>query len=188
MRFIVSKESMFKDNPSLEMFPQFEKLRDREMKWIALVYDYDSPLAQMPLPIRQKKAGHMVGHSFDDKDNPTGKLKEMLDGADRDVIEAVKEYKKIQYDENKETLLAYNEQLDQFREFMRRTNKKASELKFAQSLQKQMPDLLKAREEIAKIVGFRADDDYVGDDHLNDLSMIEKIIYEEEKEKSQEYD
>ena len=185
MRFIVSGENIFADNPELSMFQHLRELTSSQLKWVALVYDYESPISQMPLPVRQIKAGHLANLAFDENGEPTGVLKDAIAGKHEKIGNAIREYREIQFDEDKETLIAYNEQLKEFREFMRKKDKKAGEVRLALQLQKEMPTLLRMRREIANIVGLRAEDD-MDMEALDDMSTIERIIFEEEKLKDEE--
>ena len=182
MRFKLSSENnIFTENPELKMTQFLSKVNNREMKWIVLVYDYESPLSQMPLPIRKIKAGKMTGWSFNDKNEPQGTLKTIIEGKSDKLNRAIIEFKGLQFDENQESLLAYNEQLKEYRIFMKTKNKKPSELKLAMTIQKELPGLLRARDEIAKIVGLRAhEEDFEVSDIVN-ASTIDKVIFEEQQ-------
>jgi len=187
MRFILeSEKDVFTSNPSLGMTEHLSKLSNREVKWIVLVYDYESPLSQMPLPIRKVKAGTMTGWAVKGA-VVTGALKIIIDGKNKKVNDGIIEYKKIQFDENQEALIAYNEQLKEYRMFFKQKNKKPTELKLAAGLQKQMPELLKARDEIAKLVGLRAHDEEFEISDIVNASTIDKVIFEEEQLKDESY-
>ena len=181
MRFILNPETdVIKDNPTLKMTEHLSQLQNRDIKWIMLVYDYDSPLSQMPLETRKIKAGKMVGFAFVGGGTPTGSLKLIIDGKNQKIINAVKEYHTLQFDENQEALKSYNDQLSQYRKFLSQKDKKTAEIKLAITLQKELPGLLRARDEIAKLVGLRAEEEDFESNDSGDLSTIDKIIYEEE--------
>ena len=181
MRFILNPDrNVFSDNPTLKMTEHLSKLTNKEVKWIALVYDYESPLAQMPLNLRKIKAAQMTGWNIE-SNIPLGDTKLMIDGKNARINKAVAEYKSIQFDENQESLLAFNEQLKEYRAFLKQKQKKPSELKIAMALQKEMPALLKARDEIAKLVGLRAHDEEFEITDIENISTMDKIIFEEEQ-------
>lgn len=184
---IEPSKSAFETNPSLKMTTHLSKLSNKEVKWVILTYDYDSPLSQMPLNIRKIKAGTMTGWEMDGG-NPGRALQAAIDGNNEKINEAIREFKSLQFDENKEALISYNEQLKQYRDFFKRPDKSNAELKTALALQKELPNLLKAREEIVKIVGLRAQDEEDFDINLvENASTIDKIIFEEESLKDNEY-
>jgi len=188
MIFIVSGEqNVFTENPTLKATEFLSKLNNREVKWIALVYDYESPLSQMPLPIRKVKAGKMTGWSFDDKNEPAGALKKIIEGQSEKVNRGISEYKNMQFDENQEALIAINEQLKEYRTFFKSKNKKPGELKVAMQLQKEMPGLLKARDEVAKLVGLRAHDEEFEVTDIVNASTIDKVVFEQEQTKNNVY-
>lgn len=187
MIFVIEpSKSVFETNPPLKMTEHLSKLSNKEVKWIALVYDYDSPLSQMPTNIRKIKAGIMTGWEMVNG-LPDKPLQTIMDGGNDKVNLAIEEYKTLQFDENKEALIAFNDQLRQYRTFLKQPEKKASELKLALEIQQKLPVLLRARDEIVKIVGMRANEDDFNISNVEGASAIDKVVFEEESLKDNEH-
>lgn len=79
-----------------------KKLSEEEFRFVVMVMDYHSPLKQYPKGERLKKAKRMIWG----KDTVTPEL-------EKHVIASMEEYGELQYDPIRETIIKYNEKIEQ---------------------------------------------------------------------------
>lgn len=133
------------------------------LKWIALVYDYDSPYRHFTELERMKAVAlDLFGNmNWEEKSNPI-------------VIDAVRKYKLLQFDPLDEQLKAFNKKIDQFTTFM---NNMPINEDTAQDLQKLMigiEKILKTRQTLLDAIEKRGDrKKIVGD---KGLSLLENKL------------
>lgn len=159
MVFKVERDKdFFQSNPSASAFEWFPKCSSREAKWVCLVFDYSTPLRNMPMEQRKEVAAKMAGFLIEKE---TGRLdknaRNVITGRVEKVNKAVEELMEIQYDEEQEMLIAYKEQISQALEILKKKNKSEKEWGICDKLNKSLPGLMKAKQELENTLGFRED-------------------------------
>jgi hypothetical protein len=161
------KGNIYKDDDGVAGIPEFLRvlktngLGETAMKWVALVYDYESPYRHYNELERKKAVSHDLYNTYDWKS--LNKL---------EIIEATKKYLKLQYDPLDEQLRAFNIKIDQFTDFM---NDMEVNEESAESLQKIMigiEKILKTRQSLLDAIERRGERQKIAGDKL--LSFLEK--------------
>jgi len=149
MLFKITEGDFFEDNPDAISIPEFSFCNSKEMKWVCMVFDYKSPIRQMPIDKRMVKAAYVAGYK-NVPDN-AGKNYQISPKLSR----AISVYKEIQFDEDQENLLAYNSQLSQYRELLTKREKSDKEIDQSLKIMKEMPTLQAKRKELISILDLR---------------------------------
>lgn len=184
MLFKVTKNDFFEDNPQAKTNEYFGSCTSREMKYICKVYDPESLLARMPIKERKLRALVEAGFNLEkDGRRPDKNAREMMNGKYEHVQLAIREYQKIlPPDENKELAMAVQTQLDEMKAFLKREKKTEGEWRIAIVILKDMPKILKDRNEIFELLGQREilDKDAAGEEpeHLT-LSTLDDVNEEQ---------
>ena len=169
---VVPNQSIFETNPEMEVIEAFMKCTERDMKYICLVYDYKSPLRQMPIIQRKEKAIIDAGYGMEkDMKRPNRRAREITGGKRRVVQEAIKEFLSIQHDDDKELALAVATQIHQFQVFLKQPDKTAVELEKAIKIIEKLPQIKKNQRELEEVLRLREEEE-LGNNRI--LSTIDK--------------
>ena len=161
------KGNIHKDDDGVTGVPEFLRvlktngLGETAMKWVALVYDYESPYRHYNELERKKAVSNDLYNTYDWKS--LNKL---------EIIEATKKYLQLQYDPLDEQLRAFNVKIDQFTDYM---NDMEVNEESAESLQKIMigiEKILKTRQSLLDAIERRGERQKIAGDKL--LSFLEK--------------
>ena len=161
------KGDVYKDDDGITGVPEFlsvlktEKLGPTALKWVALVFDYESPYRHYS-ELERKKA---VSKDLYDTFKWSGEKNLTLQAA------CVK-YKKLQFDPLDEQLMAFNAKIMQFTDFM---NDMRVDEDSAESLQKIMigiEKILKTRQSLLDAIERRGERQKIAGD--KDLSFLER--------------
>lgn len=176
--FIVTKSDFFEDNPEAMAIPLFVSLGSDSMKYITLVYAYRSPFRNLPLDQRKKKALEYSGINLTPTGRPSKIQKDLVEIRTEEVKKAIELFNELQYDEDLETLKAYDDQLKEFREFMKKKNKDEKELQKAALIStKYYKETLIARDEIKERLSLRDNDiEEEGSSKIEDVSALEAFM------------
>ncbi len=189
MLFQVSQKPIREENPEVDAVPEFAKCSDRELRYIFLVYDYESPLRKMEKIPMKEKAASMAGYKLEkggarfDKNART-----VLAGRSTKVESAVKVYLTLQRDFDREVLIAYDSELEQFVERSKEPKATDAAWRISLSIMKELPMLLKNRRELLELLSLRSD--VVGDGEAAEddgkystLDLVMEEIRSEEENK-----
>lgn len=171
---IVPKKSIFETNPELLSIPEFANLSEKQMRFLVYAYDYRSPYRQLPMDDRKKKAALTAGYKIESSKNfaREGVLPESME-------KGASKYLELQYDEDWENLKAFDEQMKEIRDFLKKKDKKSAELKMATQMMKDMVSLNKAREELVKSMGLRDGEEEDSDIVIKEVSTLDLINQED---------
>tara|TARA_R110002020_G_scaffold1843_5_gene8447 strand:- start:90 stop:620 length:531 start_codon:yes stop_codon:yes gene_type:complete len=161
------KGDIYKDDDGVTAVPEFlsvlktEKLGSMALKWVALVYDYESPYRHYSEPERKKAVSKDLYDTF----KWSGEKNLTLQAA-------CEKYKKLQFDPLDEQLMAFNAKIMQFTDFM---NDMRVDEDSAESLQKIMigiEKILKTRQSLLDAIERRGERQKIAGD--KDLSFLER--------------
>jgi len=161
------KGNVYKDDDGITGIPEFlsvlktEKLGPTALKWVALVFDYESPYRHYS-ELERKKA---VSKDLYDTFKWSGEKNLTLQAA-------CEKYKKLQFDPLDEQLMAFNAKIMQFTDFM---NDMRVDEDSAESLQKIMigiEKILKTRQSLLDAIERRGERQKIAGD--KDLSFLER--------------
>lgn len=146
---------IFEDNPEILSIPEFAKLTDRQMKFVALVADRRSPLRTLTDKQRREKVAQIVGYPLEGKRlDKNGR--EAVNGNVPNIETAIERYREYQRDENAETLEVVNKQIDEIREYLQSDKSQAKDygkaLEQAAKLGERLPGLVEARQKLEALL------------------------------------
>lgn len=173
MLFKLEKETDVLDsNPQFKIFDEFSSCTDRELRYIALCYDYDSPFRRLPYADRSQESADKAGY----KREKTGRLdknaREALSSGNEKMVKAIKLYMKLQYDQEKELLEALSTQISQIIELMKKQDKKEAEWDLVKKLTPELPKMISQKKELEVVIGYR-DKEEIDDNDGEPLSALE---------------
>ncbi len=185
--FILSKNEFFEDNPEARVVPEFDQVGGVVMKFICLIYGYRSPIKQMPVEPRRKKAISLCGIERTPTGRPSKLEKDLLELRDPKIKAAISVFKEIQFDEDVDTIEAYDEQIAEFRDFLRKKNKDKMELEKAGKIGTTLlPQMLEARDLMEKRISSRVDqlsqEDFEEQTIEEEIPAIEKFLQSRDTE------
>lgn len=174
MLFKITKEDIFKDNPELNSIEAFSKCTDRQLKYVFYVYDYKSPLRTMETEARKEKAARLAGYKLEKDNTRLDKNgRSIVGGTVRSVNEAIKEFREIQRDVDREALLAIENQIEEVIKIARKKDLSAKELETSIKLSKELPRLAEIKKELAKILNIR---DAIPTEQESDDTIVESQL------------
>lgn len=187
MLFKISKEDFFTDNPEAEVIPQFVEVGDQAMKYICLVYGYNSPYRLLSMEVKRRKALEVAKVYKTPQGRPSKLEKSLVDPTSKEIIAAIAEYQSIQFDEDRDTHEAYKEFVSQSKELLRKKDKDPKEMDQALKIHKEFTTLVENEKKLREILEIRSqeefkstsmnEDDYDSDDEDNEL---ERYLSEKE--------
>lgn len=168
------EKSPFELNDGLKAIREFAILTDRQFTAVALYTDYDSPLRKLPDLQRKEQAAIIAGYPMEGK-RVDKNGRNFVDGKVGSMERAIKKYKEIQYDRDRETLAGIDRQIHEIMEIVKEDKNQAAtkvnvsregtrtevvdhELRYklveaATKMAKNLPDLYKTRKEMIDLMG-----------------------------------
>lgn len=168
-------KDFFEINPGALAFEWMSKCSSREAKWITLVYDYKSPLRNIPVEQRKYTAAKIAGFlSEGGTDRLDKNARNVITGKIEKVNNAIKEFIDTQYDEEQEMLAAYTEEISQALEMLKKKNKTDKEWGICDKLNKTLPNIVSAKKELEMVLGFRKESssDSMGDETTSAIDLL----------------
>lgn len=113
MLFKVHHDKDFKEiNPSHEAIPNLERLTSKQLMFVALVADAESPLRTLPDKKRREEAAKLAGYPLEADNKRLDKNgRNLVDGKVPTVEIGITTYKDLQYDEQRAMLDAVDAQI-----------------------------------------------------------------------------
>lgn len=182
---INQKESIFKSNPELSSVPEFAELSDKQMKTVALVFDYKSPFRQKPQKDRWKLAFLAAGYEPETTKDKVFNLRcrEMMDGKNPKVTKAIQKYLDIQFDEDIENLKAIQTQIENIRAMVQKPWTDPDDLKKVNGLLLTLADLRAEQQKIATNARIEYSfGEQEEDAATQNMSTIDRMVLDESNE------
>jgi hypothetical protein len=153
-----SNEDVFDLNPELYAIPEFQNLRDRQMKLVILFADLKSPLKSLPSRLRRLQAWKAVGgptEEYEGGSRPDKNGRNWISGQVASVEKAIAKYLEIQFDEGLDKLNTMRELIQRNSDYIRDLDPESKtygkDLERANKLAKELPDLLEAQKRMESI-------------------------------------
>ena len=178
MLYKITEKPLEKENPELLVIPEFEKVQDKVLKWIFLVYDYEGPYRKLPIKQRRELAAdkHLFsetkGRKFDKW------VEEMLLGNVPEVNNAIAMFKELQYDDDRETLNAITLAIRDLRDMLGKPAKDFKDAKAKAELGKKIRELAEEKKMLEQIFELRGVDEDGDDDFERDASELDEYMEE----------
>ena len=158
MIYKVTQEDIRDTNDTVDAIAEFAVCTSRELKYVFLTYDFDTPFRQLSFEDRRLKAAISAGYRMEKtRDYPDKTTRKLLNTGYPKVEEAIKAFKGIRRDVDLETLDSYNTQLEQFIEYSKQPKESHKDWEVAMKINKGIFELLKLRKEIIETLDLRAD-------------------------------
>lgn len=156
LSFKLTDASVFEDNPEFAAIPEFERLTERQMRYVMLVDFHGSPLRLMAPADRKLRAAIMAGYkNVKGSNQPDVNTQNLLNGKVGSIEAARKVMNAIQYDNERELMGALNFQIDEMIKFFKKGDKTAQELDKAVQMMTKLPAILETKKRILEILNFR---------------------------------
>ena len=168
---INKKGDIYKDDSGIVLIPEFKKVLDTEklgqtaMKWIALVFDYESPYRHYIENERIK----VVSKDLYDTYSWSGVNKP-------EMKTAINKYKELQFDPLDEQLIAFNKKINEFTNLINNTFLNDENAEMLQKLMIGVEKILKTRQALLDAIERRGERQKIaGDKGLSFLENRKKI-------------
>ena len=163
MLYKLTTKDIREDNDNIDVIPEFAKLSSRELKYIALVYDFDTPLGQLKLEDRKERACELSGYKRESPSRMDKTARKIMgaNGGLPTVNKAIPVYNSLQRDLNKEALIAFDNNLSDWIIKISESKKEYDKYDWATNakLTKEYKNMLEDRKVILEIIGNRVDFD-----------------------------
>lgn len=184
MFYKVTQGEIREDNPSIDAVEEFSKCTSVELKYIMLLYDYETPFRELDWESRKNRAALAAGYN---KSKSTGgfvkKAQEVLDGKVEHVQAAAIIFQALQKDIDKEALEAYNAQLEQFIAKAKEPKENNRDWDLALKINSALPKMLRERSEISDLLNIRGteiEEELLDDEQEEVHSLSSLDIYNQE--------
>jgi len=119
MLFLVTKAPVREDNQELLAISEFEPCSDRELKWVFLTYDYQTPYRQLSQNDRKEQAAEQVGYRRESVKRMDKTARQLINPELQKkhlphIAPAIVAFNKMQRDLDREALQAYDQNLDDY--------------------------------------------------------------------------
>ena len=158
MIYKVTQKDIRETNDNIDAIAAFAVCTSRELKYVFLTYDFDTPFRQLNFEDRRLKAALEAGYRMEKtRDYPDKTTRKVLNGGYPKVEDAIMAFKGLRRDVDRETLDSYNTQLEQFIEYSKQPKESHKDWEVAMKINKGIFELLKLRNEIIETWDLRAD-------------------------------
>lgn len=176
MLYIITQNDIRKDNPSIDAIPEFAKCNDRELKYVVLTYDYDSPYRKLKFADKQKRAATAAGYKKEkNRDILDRNARIAMTGGNPKVQAAIIAYKETQRDMDKEILLTIDQQIELYMDQLRSVPESAQDWNLRLKINKEWKLLVKDRQEIATLLSLRGEEEEELEEVNEELSTLDKL-------------
>ena len=174
MLFKITEADIRKDNPNIDAIPAFRDLTSKELKFLFLVYDFDTPLKQLSLNDRKEQAAENAGYARENEKRLHKDGRNIIAGKIKRVEEAVPVFKGMLRDIDREALEAYDTNLENYMTQMRIKPSTKEEWDINTKITAQYEKLIIGRKRIIENLNLRAD--YMEEETVDEqeLSTLDK--------------
>lgn len=172
------KKTILETNPDIETIEEFVDVPDRTLKYLFLVYDYETPYKKLPLEQRKEKVALKVGFKLEKGRNIFDKnARDVMNGNNKKANIALKAFKELIYDSDKETLKSIDDLMSNIREEIRTPGRNAADMKNKAALAKELTSLASTRKQLAQIleiqdISVEEEDEESSDNKVSTLELL----------------
>lgn len=174
----ITSNNFWTDNPEFHAIPEFDKMNSKQMKYIALTYDYETPLRKLRIKERKDRAAQIAGFKREKSRANVWEqgARDMINGKNKGVERAIEIYGSLQFNIERETLKAFDEQLSEYISIMNTKNKADDPKLLDQSIKitKELPKFIADRAELIKSLGLEANEVEEDSKQTEGLSAIDR--------------
>ena len=161
------KGDVYKDDDGITGVPEFltlikkEKFGPMALKWVALVFDYESPYRHYNESERKKAVSKDLYDTY-----------KWVGEKNLTLLAACEKYKRLQFDPLDEQLMAFNAKIMQFTDFMNDMNVDEDSAERLQKIMIGIEKILKTRQSLLDAIERRGERQKIAGD--KDLSFLER--------------
>jgi len=161
------KGDVYKDDDGITGVPEFltlikkEKFGPMALKWVALVFDYESPYRHYSESERKKAVSKDLYDTY-----------KWVGEKNLTLLAACEKYKRLQFDPLDEQLMAFNAKIMQFTDFMNDMNVDEDSAESLQKIMIGIEKILKTRQSLLDAIERRGERQKIAGD--KDLSFLER--------------
>jgi hypothetical protein len=157
MLFKVTDRDIREDNDGIDAIPAFRGLNSKQLKYIFLTYDFDTPLKQLSLQERKEQAAENAGYSRENAKRMNKNARDLMNGKVKSVEAAIPVFKSMLRDLDREALEAYDTNLENYMAQMKIKPSTKEEWDINTKVTAQYEKLLIGRKRILENLNLRAD-------------------------------
>ena len=163
-------------NPEIEVINEFKDVPDRNLKYIFLVHDYESPFRKLPMDQRKEKVAFSVGFKVE-KGRPVldKNARNIMGGKNPKVERAIKAFKRLIYDSDRDTYQSLEDLISNIRVEIRAPGKSSQDMKHKASLAKDLPSLAQTLKQLAQILDIKETTEDESDNEEVQISTLEMV-------------
>lgn len=170
------KKSVRTLNPELESIEAFYKIPERNLEYIFLVYDYESPYRKLPLEQRKEKVAFMVGFKKEKGRNVLDKnARNIMNGKNAPTQKALEAFRELIYDSDRDTYQSIEDLISNIRRELRTPSKGSQDMKHKAALAKDLPALSQTKKQLAQILEIKDDVEEESEDENEKMSTLEMM-------------
>jgi len=156
---IESSKDTFELNPELKAIEEFERLTDKQMKYVILATDYKSPFRKLSPEEKKYQAALAAGYKLETSGKRLdNNARNLVQGKVGSVEAGIKKYRELQRDEDYETLLSLSSLIAQVRDANNLPNKSMLDLKAVVDMNiGKLDKLMKTKKELEDVLEMRED-------------------------------
>ncbi len=156
MLFKVTSKDLFEENPSLNSVPEFIGKSERMLKYIMLVYDFESPYRKIPLEARKEKCVILAGYKYETDGKRLDKnARDIVSGNNTTVNNLIKVFMELQHDPEKDMLATYDSIMVEWKELIAKKNKTEKEQALVIKIIDGFGKYAQKRKELLEVLGER---------------------------------
>lgn len=163
-------------NDNIDVIPEFQECNDKSLKYIFLMYDYDSPYARLPEEIRKQQV--LINLEYTNE----ATIRKFFHRNQKKIEAATQIFKDIQYSAEMEALISCKVQMKEWDSLLRKENKSPGEKSLAQKIFDKMPQYIMRVKEMEELVGYR--EKYEKEEEGTPKTAIERYL-EMKKQKNE---
>jgi hypothetical protein len=162
-------------NPELSSIKEFDKIPERNLEFIFLVYDYESPYRKLPLDQRKEKVAFNVGFKMEKGRRILDKnARNIINGKNAPTQKALIAFKELIYDSDRDTYQSLEDLIANIREELRTPSRGSQDMKHKAALAKDLPALAQTKKQLAQILEIKdTSENESEDDEENKMSTLE---------------
>lgn len=156
LNFKLSDNPVLEDNPEFKSIPELACLTERQLRYVMLVDWYQSPLRLLPPEERKMRAALLAGYKLEgDGKRLDINGRNIIAGKVESVEKARKVFSEIQYDYERELIIAIDNHIHNIIKFLNKKDKNAQELEKANNMMSKLPSILENRKKVVETLNYR---------------------------------
>ena len=176
MLYKIDRGDIRESNDNIDSTPAFVSLTSRELKYIFLVYDFESPLRQLSLKDRQEQSAENAGYKRENAKRLDANARKLIGGKIKKVQDAIPVFKGQLHDLDREALEVFDTNLKHYMAQMKLKPESKEDWDINIKVTDKYEKLLISRKRIIENLNLRAD--YVEEEESveeGELSTLDKV-------------